>query len=123
MSLRFVLALLSVWVWVWVVVVGRAETLRVIFASFGKTVEERFDVAVREGIDFVPAGRKGEIDTILSVQVLCGVPGPERICKAMYELLKPGGTMIVYEHVEARDRASRFMQGWSKPHLLRPFSA
>ncbi|KAG8526563.1 uncharacterized protein KY384_008764 [Bacidia gigantensis] len=54
---------------------------------------------------------EGSIDTVLSVQVLCGVPDPEQVCKRMYRLLRPGGTMIVYEHVEAKDWLSRKVQG------------
>ena len=53
---------------------------------------------------------EGSVDTVMSVQVLCSVPRPEVMVKAMYRLLKPGGQMIVYEHVRSVDWLSRTMQ-------------
>lgn len=50
------------------------------------------------------------MDTVLSVQVLCGVPQPDRVVKEMYRLLKPGGQMIVYEHVKSDDVVSGLVQ-------------
>ena len=84
---------------------------------------EDFQTLARYGIE------KGSVDTILSVQVICGVPEPQKTLRGMYELLKPGGQMIVYEHVESHDAVSRFVQGiynvvWPYPfggcHLDRP---
>lgn len=54
---------------------------------------------------------EGSIDTIMSVQVLCSVPKPDVMVKAMYKLLKPGGQVIVYEHVRSDDWGTRIMQG------------
>ncbi|GAB7357968.1 hypothetical protein MBLNU230_g0135t1 [Neophaeotheca triangularis] len=45
---------------------------------------------------------KGSVDTIITVQCLCSVPGPERIVKDLYPLLKPGGKWLVYEHVRTK---------------------
>ena len=53
---------------------------------------------------------EGSIDTLMSVQVLCSVPRPEVMVKAMYRLLKPGGQMIVFEHVKSEDWLSGWMQ-------------
>lgn len=53
-------------------------------------------------------------DTVLSVQVLCSVPNPKETAAALYRLLKPGGTMIVYEHVKSRDMISSKVQGMWK---------
>ena len=53
---------------------------------------------------------EGSVDTVISVQVLCSVPRPEDIVKAMYRLLKPGGQMIVFEHVKSEDRMSQLVQ-------------
>ena len=55
----------------------------------------------------------GTIDTVLSVQVLCGVPQPRDMIKRLYAMLKPGGKMIVYEHVRAVDRISLGVQSKS----------
>ncbi|EGD92476.1 hypothetical protein TESG_00051 [Trichophyton tonsurans CBS 112818] len=42
---------------------------------------------------------KGLFDTIVCVRVLCSVPAPEKTVKGLYDLLKPGGKMLVCEHV------------------------
>ena len=52
----------------------------------------------------------GSIDTILSVQVLCSVPDPNEILRRLYALLKPGGQLIVYEHVKSNDMISSVVQ-------------
>ncbi|OQD80170.1 hypothetical protein PENANT_c038G10635 [Penicillium antarcticum] len=43
--------------------------------------------------------RVGIFDTILCVRVLCSVPKMERTIGELYELLKPGGKLLVTEHV------------------------
>ena len=50
-------------------------------------------------------------DTVMVVQVLCCVPRPAEVAKGLYRLLKPGGQMIVYEHVKSADFVSRLVQG------------
>ncbi len=50
------------------------------------------------------------VDTVTSVQVLCSVPSPARTVKRVYDLLKPGGQMIVYEHVRSNDFVSSIVQ-------------
>lgn len=54
---------------------------------------------------------EGSIDTVVSVQVLCSVPRPEEMAKAMYRHLKPGGQILVHEHVRSDDAISKIMQG------------
>ncbi|KAL9007367.1 MAG: hypothetical protein Q9173_007342 [Seirophora scorigena] len=49
-------------------------------------------------------------DTVLSIQVLCSVPDPKETAAALYRLLKPGGKMIVYEHVKNTDFVSSKVQ-------------
>ncbi|KAH7075653.1 S-adenosyl-L-methionine-dependent methyltransferase [Paraphoma chrysanthemicola] len=41
----------------------------------------------------------GIFDEICCTRVLCGVPHPEQTIKSLYSLLKPGGRMVVCEHV------------------------
>ena len=55
----------------------------------------------------------GSIDTILSVQVLCSVADPDAVLKQLYKLLKPGGQIVVYEHIRNDDFLSRMMQRMS----------
>ncbi|KAL4913855.1 S-adenosyl-L-methionine-dependent methyltransferase [Aspergillus aurantiobrunneus] len=44
-------------------------------------------------------GAVGVFDTIVTVRVLCSVPEFERTVEELYALLKPGGKMLVVEHV------------------------
>lgn len=50
------------------------------------------------------------IDTILSIQVLCSVPDPDAMLRRLYGLMKPGGQLVVYEHVKSRDVVSIIVQ-------------
>ncbi|KAF2005181.1 hypothetical protein P154DRAFT_518715 [Amniculicola lignicola CBS 123094] len=45
------------------------------------------------------AGESGVFDEICCVRVLCGVPHPKETIKGLYGLLKPGGRMVICEHV------------------------
>lgn len=54
---------------------------------------------------------KDSIDTLLVIQVLCCVPQSEKTVQELYGLLKPGGQLIVYEHVKSEDRISKLVQG------------
>lgn len=51
------------------------------------------------------------IDTVLSVKVLCSVPRPEEMTRVLWGMLRPGGDLLVYEHVRSLDVVSRFVQG------------
>lgn len=55
------------------------------------------------------------IDTILSVQVLCSVPDANETLRRLYALLKPGGQLIVYEHVKSKDMISNVVQSKFRP--------
>lgn len=44
---------------------------------------------------------EGVFDTILCTRVLCGVPHTEETIQQLFRLLKPGGKMIVSEHVKS----------------------
>jgi SAM-dependent methyltransferase len=47
----------------------------------------------------VKGGVEGVFDEIVCVRVLCGVPHPKETIKGLYRLLKPGGRMVICEHV------------------------
>ena len=42
---------------------------------------------------------EGVFDSIVCTRVLCSVPRPEETIGGLYRLLKPGGKMLVCEHV------------------------
>lgn len=45
-------------------------------------------------------GEPHSVDTIISVLTLCSVPAPEQTLNALVcDVLKPGGTLLFYEHV------------------------
>lgn len=52
----------------------------------------------------------GSIDTVLSVQVLCSVPDVEKTLRRLYALMKPGGRLVMYEHVKSTDVVSTVVQ-------------
>lgn len=47
--------------------------------------------------------KKGTVDTVVTVHVLCSVSSPEPLVKELYEYLRPGGQWLVYEHVKVRE--------------------
>jgi SAM-dependent methyltransferase len=57
-------------------------------------------------------GGEGIFDTILCTRVLCGVPQPHETIKTLYRLLKPGGRMLVCEHVTSPWPTKGSVFGW-----------
>ena len=53
---------------------------------------------------------ENSMDTILSAQVLCSVADVHQTAKGLYKLLKPGGELILFEHMKSPDRVTRAMQ-------------
>jgi len=66
-------------------------------------VEDRGTLA-RQGV--VP----GSVDCVVSMQVLCSVERPREVAAWLYELLKPGGQVIFWEHCRSEDRVTRWVQ-------------
>ncbi|KAF2719772.1 S-adenosyl-L-methionine-dependent methyltransferase [Polychaeton citri CBS 116435] len=46
--------------------------------------------------------QKNSVDTIITVQCLCSIPGPQNNIKELFPLLKPGGKWLVYEHIKTK---------------------
>lgn len=44
---------------------------------------------------------RGSVDCIVSIRCMCSIPAPEKNMQLLYELLKPGGSWYVFEHVRA----------------------
>ena len=55
----------------------------------------------------------GSVDSIVCIGTLCSVTNPERAMHRMYELLKPGGVFIFWEHRRSHDFLTRLVQGVS----------
>jgi SAM-dependent methyltransferase len=60
-------------------------------------------------------GKEALLDCIVSVQVLCSVPEPEEVVRGLYRLLKPGGDLMVYEHLGCRGGVGRIVQNLYNP--------
>lgn len=50
--------------------------------------------------DQIPAG---SIDSIACIRTLCSIPNPNQTIKKLYQLLKPGGQLLVFEHCAVPD--------------------
>lgn len=50
-------------------------------------------------LDDAKVNKGGVFDSIVCTRVLCSVPRPEETIGGLYGLLKPGGKMLVCEHV------------------------
>ncbi|KAJ5279062.1 hypothetical protein N7478_004434 [Penicillium angulare] len=70
---------------------------------------EDSDILLEEGIE------EGSLDTILSIQVLCAVGDVKGVMKAVWKLLKPGGSFIFWEHEKNKDRLTAVSQACLNP--------
>lgn len=52
----------------------------------------------------------GDVDCVLSVQVLCSVKDPKAVVRKCWQWLKPGGELIFCEHGANQDVITRFAQ-------------
>ncbi|KAK3941963.1 S-adenosyl-L-methionine-dependent methyltransferase [Diplogelasinospora grovesii] len=70
-------------------------------------VENRAELA-RQGLT------PGSVDCVLSMQVVCSLQKPRETAQELYELLKPGGELIFWEHCRSEDLVTRTVQTlWS----------
>jgi len=54
-------------------------------------------------------------DTIVCTLVLCSVRDPAQAVREFARVLRPGGRLLLIEHVAARDPGLRRWQGWVEP--------
>jgi SAM-dependent methyltransferase len=59
-------------------------------------------VPALKDIGLVQDGKLGVFDTIVCSKVLCSVPNQKDTIDGLYELLKPGGKLIMCEHIRNR---------------------
>ncbi|KAJ5133921.1 hypothetical protein N7476_002858 [Penicillium atrosanguineum] len=70
---------------------------------------EDSDILIMEGIT------EGSMDTVLSIQVLCSVKDVKSVMRAVWKLLKPGGSFVFWEHERNRDTATAITQACLNP--------
>lgn len=54
----------------------------------------------------------GTVDTVMTIHVLCSIPGPADAVELYRRLLKPGGQLVFYEHVKNEEKATAQWQTW-----------
>ena len=79
-----------------------------------KLAEARVPVEVLEaGAEALPFP-DGSFDTVVSTLVLCTVPNQEAALGEVRRVLRPGGRLLIIEHVRAAGSAARW-QDWLEP--------
>lgn len=60
--------------------------------------------------------RAASFDTVVLVQVLCSIPEPQAHLAYLQSLLRPGGRLLLFEHVGSASRLTRAVQrAWTYP--------
>ena len=59
--------------------------------------------------------REGSLDAIVSTLVLCSVPEPNAAIDRFWKWLKPGGKVILIEHIHATKPVNQRLQHWVNP--------
>ncbi|KAI9926170.1 hypothetical protein ASPWEDRAFT_174894 [Aspergillus wentii DTO 134E9] len=70
---------------------------------------EDSDMLIAEGIT------DGRMDTVVSIQVLCAVGDVKGVMRAVWKLLRPGGSFVFWEHTRNKDAVTAFAQACWNP--------
>jgi len=62
-------------------------------------------------------------DTVVASFVFCSVPHPRKGLKELYRVLKPGGQLILLEHVLSSNKVMATVMNWLNPLFVRLFGA
>jgi len=62
-------------------------------------------------------------DTVVASFVFCSVPRPRKGLKELYRVLKPGGQLILLEHVLSSNKVMATLMNWFNPLVVRLFGA
>lgn len=76
------------------------------------------DVDLREGDAQALSYADGAFDTVVCVLSLCTIPDPAKAIAEMVRVLKPGGRLLLLDHI-----GSRFWPVWAGQRLLELFTA
>lgn len=74
--------------------------------------------AIEQDADLESHGiRENTLDSVVCLHVLCSVADPMAVVAKLRRLLKPGGKLIVCEHIRHHWRLPRLLQGCSSRRL------
>lgn len=76
----------------------------------GRARRLRLQVDLREGDARELAFRDGQFDTVVSTFALCSIPEPDRAIAEMTRVLRPGGLLLLADHVESSVAPVRALQ-------------
>ena len=89
--------------------------LRNRLSEVGKDLEEKYTLIVSSIEDTkllnYYAVVEESIDTVVCMQVLCCVKNRPEVVRKVWDLLKPGGMLVFWEHNESSDWLTKKMQG------------
>jgi SAM-dependent methyltransferase len=91
------------------------EELKQNIANKGKEFKAKtkivpYGIQETEKLKTVKEIEEGTFDTIVLVQVLCSVPKRQETLPYLQSLLKPGGQLLLFEHVAAEDPITKSFQ-------------
>ncbi len=67
----------------------------------GRAAELGRDIELREGDAHALPFDEGSFDTVVCTYSLCNIPDPQRAVNEMKRVLKPGGKLILVDHIRA----------------------
>jgi ubiquinone/menaquinone biosynthesis C-methylase UbiE len=80
---------------------------------------DQYDLQVGSGEDLPFAD--ASFDTAIACLVFCTIPNADKAARELYRVLKPGGQLLFFEHVQAADGVKKRLQNWMNP-LWKPLA-
>ncbi|HET7687705.1 MAG TPA: class I SAM-dependent methyltransferase, partial [Candidatus Macondimonas sp.] len=71
---------------------------------------DQYDLQVGSGEDLPFAD--ASFDTAIACLVFCTIPNADKAARELYRVLKPGGQLLFFEHVQAADGVKKRLQNW-----------
>lgn len=59
--------------------------------------------------------KPSSLDAVVCTLVLCTIPAPEKVLKQLYNWLKPGGKLILLEHIRSKSKSGNILQDLITP--------
>lgn len=75
--------------------------------SLPKAIRAANSITVQEGVAEDLPFPDNSFDTVVNTLVFCTIPEPEKAMEEIVRVVKPGGTVLFYEHVQAKSQTVR----------------